>query len=302
EGGCVETVRVLLNAETDVNKVGDGGTPLQRASRKGCIGIVKLLIAARADVDKDNASTAAMDQETALAAAASGGFTDIAQLLLQSRADINKPCKHEDFSPVRSPLAAACIDGHIDIVRQLLDARADANSPEAFYALPNRHSPFDPPRFLTPLGAACMGSDENSTEIVQLLLAAGADTDAPSAIPAGSLSLRQGSNIFSIPETPNACDPRVESHARPLAAASQFGVLHVVQLLLEVRADKDALSDGGTALRMAARKGHAEIVRLLLRAGADRNKPCLEGTHRTPLEAAAFYGRAEAYNLLSGEE
>lgn len=71
-----------------------------------------------------------------------------------------------------------------------------------------------------------------------------------------------------------------------------------VRKLVEQGANVDALEPNGDApLVMAAYLGHAEIVRLLLDAGADV-KAVDPGMKATALHAAAYAGRTEAAKLL----
>ena len=53
----------------------------------------------------------------------------------------------------------------------------------------------------------------------------------------------------------------------------QSGYAQVVELLLRAGADRDkGLTNGATPLFGAAQKGHAQVVEVLLRAGVDREK------------------------------
>ena len=56
--------------------------------------------------------------------------------------------------------------------------------------------------------------------------------------------------------------------------------------------------DGETALQAAAGKGHNEILKLLLGAGADVSAPALSYGGRTALQAAAGNGHDETVKLL----
>jgi hypothetical protein len=90
------------------------------------------------------------------------------------------------------------------------------------------------------------------TEAVRLLLDAGADAAAP--IPADSMAYVDA----SAPPVPALC-AAVEHHC-PASMA---------ELLLERGADPDARQEGGhSPLRMAVRRGRADIAALLRRAGA----------------------------------
>jgi len=106
----------LLDA-ADVNKLNDDEvTSLWIASEKGLTDIVQLLLNAGADVNKIYESI-----PTPLVVAACEGHVKIAQLLLNAGADVNKA--HNGYTP----LSMASQQGHIDIVQLLLQVGADAN-------------------------------------------------------------------------------------------------------------------------------------------------------------------------------
>jgi ankyrin repeat protein len=83
----------------------------------------------------------------------------------------------------------------------------------------------------------------------------------------------------------------------PLRVAAMKGHLDIVKLLLEGGAIVDACGQTGrTALHWAALKGHRDIVKLLLDYGADS---CVhDELGRTALEWALIRGREEVTNLL----
>jgi DNA-binding CsgD family transcriptional regulator len=99
----------------------------------------------------------------------------------------------------------------------------------------------------TPLYKAAV---QGETEIVRMLLEAGADPDRES---------------------------RGEDEGRPLCAAASWGRTDIVRLLLEHGADPNAVESQGqgrmTALAWAKHGGHIEVVELLLENEADLSLP-----------------------------
>ncbi|XP_043955652.1 caskin-2-like isoform X5 [Gambusia affinis] len=90
----------------------------------------------------------------------------------------------------------------------------------------------------------------------------------------------------------------------PLDLACEFGRAKVVQLLLSSNMVAALLEDERkeptdsaytTPLHLAARNGHKDVIRLLLKAGIDINKTSKSGT---ALHEAALYGKTEAVRLL----
>jgi dihydropteroate synthase len=72
-----------------------------------------------------------------------------------------------------------------------------------------------------------------------------------------------------------------------------------VQLLLEHRAEPDARSDRNqTPLAGVAFKGHLDVARLLLAAGADPLAD--QGGGKTPVMFAAMFGHPQMVALLEG--
>uniref|UniRef100_A0A8C1N3M5 Caskin-2 n=1 Tax=Cyprinus carpio TaxID=7962 RepID=A0A8C1N3M5_CYPCA len=90
----------------------------------------------------------------------------------------------------------------------------------------------------------------------------------------------------------------------PLDLACEFGRVKVAQLLLSsnmvaslLEGDRKDGSDSNcnTPLHLAARNGHKDIIRLLLKAGIDINRTTKAGT---ALHEAALYGKTEVVRLL----
>jgi cytochrome c2 len=96
---------------------------------------------------------------------------------------------------------------------------------------------------------------------------------------------------------PPGSHPDPEALIRPLYFASQRGNSDAAIYLLEQGAPANAVTSFGTALEMAARGNHTEIVSALLAAGADPNLPGGEDG-KTPLHDAAERGAIEAARLL----
>lgn len=78
-------------------------------------------------------------------------------------------------------------------------------------------------------------------------------------------------------------------------ASAEVGDLKAMQLFLAAGMDPNAMTDGQTALMVAAAKGHAKVVAALLEAGADVNKT---GKIFTPVSLAAAAGHLEVLRIL----
>ena len=90
--------------------------------------------------------------------------------------------------------------------------------------------------------------------------------------------------------------------SRGLQHAALGGHLHVVQRLLDAKADVNAAAAAGdkgrTALQAAAEGGHLEVVQRLLDAKADVNAAAAGDKGRTALQAAAEDGHLEVVQRL----
>ncbi|XP_063328627.1 caskin-2-like isoform X3 [Pelmatolapia mariae] len=90
----------------------------------------------------------------------------------------------------------------------------------------------------------------------------------------------------------------------PLDLACEFGRVKVAQLLLSsnmvvalLEGERKEPTDSAftTPLHLAARNGHKDVIRLLLKAGMDINKTTKSGT---ALHEASLYGKTEVVRLL----
>ncbi|KAJ9612465.1 hypothetical protein H2200_004062 [Cladophialophora chaetospira] len=88
-------------------------------------------------------------------------------------------------------------------------------------------------------------------------------------------------------------------HATPLYYAASFGLLEVVQDIIQkpgVDLNAPGSRFGGTALHAAVLRQHVHVMSALLEAGADPNQE--DFNHVRPLHSAATYGNEEVVKIL----
>ena len=191
----------LLASGADISEQGDQGTPLHVAAFQGDVAMVSLLLDNGADIESlrnfngdrplhvavsynrpdvvvlllaRGAMVDARDASgrTALHMAAGKGYAAVAKVLLENNADVNATFRAQKFSA----LHAACSNNRIDVAALLLAHHADVNASADGE---------------TPLLYA---AEKGSPELVELLLASGANTKVKSKAGLTPLTLAK-SNI-----------------------------------------------------------------------------------------------------------
>ncbi|MEJ2111162.1 MAG: ankyrin repeat domain-containing protein [Acidobacteriota bacterium] len=250
-------------------------------------------------VDPDSVSINALTEAAML------GDSDEVRRLIKMGVDVNLITDNE-----ATPLILASQNGHAEIVRLLLDAGANANANPFKYTPHSDYEVSYTPADLLPVvhqseivyeaTALHTASRNGHTEIVKLLLEAGANVDATgnddvTALHAASqnghaeiveLLLEAGANVNAeitrafyreqdhLLESMRGPEPisppmAVLNYHTPLMLAAQNGYIEIVELLLDAGAKVDIETYAGTAEGVASQNGHAEIVKLLLEAWAN---------------------------------
>ncbi|CAH0024927.1 unnamed protein product [Clonostachys rhizophaga] len=219
--GKADTLNVLLAAGADVDG-SDRSTALYEACRIGSLGAVKLLLTAGADIE---ARSRSWEGYTPLQIAANKGHLEIIETLLAAGADVHATASQ--LSKVTA-LQVAADSGHLEIVERLLTSRAEVD------ALGDTQYGYT---------ALQVAARRGHLEVVERLLAAGADVNAPRAEDYGYTALQ---------------------------GAAEGGWLEIVERLIAEGADLNAPASkfNYTALGGAARNGYSQIVHLLKESGA----------------------------------
>lgn len=186
-------------------------------------------------------------------------------------------------------LHKAAQSGHTDVIGLLLDHGAfiDQQSP----ILGN-----------TPLIDAVL---HKHFQAIRLLLQHGARTTIRNHGQQTALDLAQQDGLDEISRLLEAHNEAGQVRKLPLIAAIKAGDSAEVENLIAGGADVNermpvvgSLDDHYTPLGIAAREGHADITRALLRAGADPRR--VTGLMRgTPLHEASYFGRTEIIQALT---
>jgi ankyrin repeat protein len=164
-------------------------------------------------------------------------------------------------APEDTSLVAAAKGGDLRAVQRALQAHRNPNETEADGTT-----------------ALHWAIEENRADIVQALVAAGANVNAANNLSMTPLAvaLTGGNSLMTELLLKAGANPRVPvpELGTPLLAAGRMGDTTVIKALLKAGVDVDEMepASGQTALMLAASEGHEEAVKTLLAAGADVKK------------------------------
>uniref|UniRef100_A0A3B3CLR4 Uncharacterized protein n=1 Tax=Oryzias melastigma TaxID=30732 RepID=A0A3B3CLR4_ORYME len=192
---------------------------------------------------------------------------------------------------VFSALHHAALTGTTELLAALLDAQATVDIKDSNGMRPLHY-------------AAWQGKAES----VLTLLRSGAAVNGASLDGHIPLHLAAQYGHFQVSEMllQHQSNPCLVNKAKktPLDLACEFGRAKVAQLLLSsnmvvalLEGERKEPTDSAftTPLHLAARNGHKDVIRLLLKAGIDINRTTKSGT---ALHEAALYGKTEVVRLL----
>ena len=295
--GHTPVVKLLLaaGANKEAPHGFDGSTPLHWAADKGRVQVMQLLL----DAGANKEATTRLGGGTPLHWAIEGrpeARAEAVRLLLEGGA--NAKAKKRDG---RTPLLLAVDKGDAMVVRLLLEGGADPNARDD--------------RGDTPLHCA---TEKGDASVAKLLLEAGADSSTasedkraplivavshvvrgkPDSMPLVKLLLEAGADTAATTGSYATSDDSVSFVDPPVTSlyiAARCGSAELVQLLLNAGAVQE-LEGNRAPLYVAAAEGHATVVEVLLRAGGDKAK---DAAGDEALEAAAG-ANAAVVKLLFG--
>lgn len=300
-------VQKALNRQSSV-----GWTPLLIACNRGHMELVTTLLGNHARVDVfDN------EGRSALHLAAEHGFLQVCDALLTNKAFINSKSRVG-----RTALHLAAMNGYTHLVKFLV---RDHNAVVDILTL----------RKQTPLHLA---ADNGQMQVCKLLLELGANIDASDDLGQKPIHVAAQNNFSEVTKLfleqhPNLVMATSKDGNTCAHIAAMQGSVRVIEELMKfdrtgVIAARNKLTDS-TPLQLAAEGGHAEVVKVLMRAGAsctEENKTGMTAVHLaaqnghgpvlevmrstnslrisskklgvTPLHISAYYGQADTVREL----
>lgn len=306
----------LMNA-TDIQKALNrqssvGWTPLLIACNRGHMDLVTNLLTNHARVDVFDT-----EGRSALHLAAERGFLQVCDALLTNKAFINSKSRVG-----RTALHLAAMNGFTHLVKFLI---RDHNAVIDILTL----------RKQTPLHLAAANGQ---IEVCKLLLELGASYDATDDLGQKPIHVAAQNNFSEVvklflQQHPNLVNGTSKDGNTCAHIAAMQGSVKVIEELMKfdrqgVISARNKITDG-TPLQLAAKGGHADVVKALVRAGAsctDENKAGFTAVHLaaqnghgpvlevmrssnslrisskklglTPLHVAAYYGQADTVREL----
>jgi cytohesin len=264
-GSHLDVIRFLIEKGANVNmRDADGTSPLDDAIWRGYLDATAILLANGARMNEAETKTGA----TPINEAAYCGKTQLVRYLLQFHPDLLTSDKRG-----YTPLENAIRMGNTDPALSLLQAA------------PNEQKT---PEFLNRMVGAAIRKDASA--VVEALLRDGAranDILSSGATPLDAAASAGAIKVVRVLLHSDA-DPNKRSRngTSPLEGASLKGFDAIAEMLLDygARVNQVNTASGTTALYAAAAFGKGDVVRLLLKHGANPNA-CGNG-HMTPYKAA----------------
>uniref|UniRef100_A0AAQ5ZN15 K Homology domain-containing protein n=1 Tax=Amphiprion ocellaris TaxID=80972 RepID=A0AAQ5ZN15_AMPOC len=229
----------------------------------------------------ENTLNAGQADNRSLAEACSDGDVNAVRKLLDEGRSVNEHTEEGE-----SLLCLACSAGYYELAQVLLAMHANVE---------DRGIKGD----ITPLMAAASGG---YVDIVKLLLVHGADVNAQSSTGNTALTYACAGGFVDVVKVLLKEGANIEDHNEnghtPLMEAASAGHVEVARVLLEYGAGINTHSNEfkESALTLACYKGHLDMVRFLLEAGADQEHKTDE--MHTALMEACMDGHVEVARLL----
>ena len=249
---------------------GNGQTPIHIAAGNGDLKMVRMLVAARVNVNARIENRSAI--VTPLHLAAERKDCEVVRVLLAAGTEPDLKSYQG-----RTPLFYAVSNGDTESIRLLLEYNAD------------------PRGLLNKAVVTCIPA------IVQLLISKGADPNAEYETRKAPLywAIHNGrSDVVEILLNNNAeCNVPDCDGKTPLHYAVERGYEQIVSLLLEKGVDPNVNTEKcDSPLHIAAGKGYVSIVRLLISRGADPNAK--DKNRKSPLCWAVYNRRSDVVKIL----
>jgi cytohesin len=303
-GETEEVKRLLTSSPGLVNAVypaSVGKTPLHTVAEAGKSRVAELLLNSGAMVDKAD-DLGSLPIHTA----AEHGHVQVLKVLLKHKADIN--ARHQLFGGTALHVAAR--KGHGEAVKVLLakgakvDDRSGGYTPLYLAASEGHNAVIT---ILLAKGADVNGGSKDSEDTplhtasveghrgtAELLAKRGARKDLASAVVLNDVAFVKK----KLEQNPNAGKVRPQNEPYTLLGlAAREGHLEILKLLVKLGADIEARHlYGRTALHLAAREGRSNAISLLITLGADIEAKNTQG--ETPLHEAAGDNQLAAVKVL----
>ena len=279
---CLQEKQELARQTVITEQSERGYTAMDAAARGGYVEIVRLLLAAGADVNS-RAGAAARTPLMQVGLHACGKEPELPADLIKALALPEQPTAAQ--SEHSGQAAPACTRNHLQCLRLLINSGADIDATDSqnrstLYHCANGGNS-EALCLLAEQGAKVGGWSSHANDPLNAAAFEGHLACVQALVSAGALIAAARKNDFS-----------------PLNDAVQNGHEEIVQYLLQkgVSANAESAPNGGMALLLAAQKGYLVCMQTLLAAGADIKGSDCDG--KVALYYAARWGQLAALEML----